>query len=219
MSAVRLFAGTRKGLFVLESDEARADWAVGEPALAGWEISDVCVDDRAGPRLFAAFGHFVYGSTVHRSDDGGASWDQVEHSPAYPEDADRELNRVWTFVPGRDSAPETLYAGVDEAGLFVTRDGGDTWAEVDGLSDHETRSRWFPGKGGLCCHSVLVHPDDPNRLWVGVSAVGVLRTDDGGDSWTLLNDGLEVVAPDDDHETLGSCVHRLVLDPTDPNRL
>lgn len=217
MTAVRLFAGTRKGLFVLESDADRTDWTVSEPALAGWEVSDVRVDDRGEHRLFAGVSHFVYGATVHRSTDGGASWEQVESSPAY--DHDRELNRIWTVVPGRVDDPDTVYAGVDEAGLFVSRDGGDTWREIAGLTNHETVERWFPGKGGLCCHSVLPHPADPDRLWVGISAVGVFRTDDGGDSWTLQNDGLEVAAPDDDHETLGSCVHQLVLDPTDPDRL
>lgn len=217
MTAVRLYAGTRKGLFVLESDPDRTDWTVSGPALAGWEVSDVRVDDRAERRLFAGVGHFVYGPTVHRSTDDGASWEQVEASPAY--DRDRELNQIWTVVPGRVDDPDTVYAGVDEAGLFVSRDGGDTWGEMEGLTNHETVERWFPGKGGLCCHSVLPHPDDPDRLWVGISAVGVFRTDDGGDSWTLVNDGLEVAAPDDDHGTLGSCVHRLVLDPTDPDRL
>jgi photosystem II stability/assembly factor-like uncharacterized protein len=218
MTGVRLYAGTRKGLFVLEADADRSDWTVREPILAGWEVSNVCADERAD-RLFAAVGHFVYGPTIHRSDDGGDRWEQVEASPTYPADADRELNQIWTVEPGRRDDPRTLYAGVDEAGLFVSRDGGDSWAEVEGLSDHDTRAKWFPGKGGLCCHSVLVHPDDPDRLWVGISAVGVFRTDDGGETWSLTNDGLEVVAPDDDHDALGSCVHRLVLDPTDPDRL
>jgi len=220
MTTVRLFASTRKGLFVLESDPERDDWTVTPPALPGWEVSDVCVDDRGDePRLFAAVGHFVYGSTIHRSDDGGETWTQVEGTPAYAADSGFELNRVWTVVPGRADEPETLYAGVDEAGLFVSRDGGDTWSAMEGLAAHETRPQWFPGNGGLCLHSILVHPTDPDRLWVGISAVGVLRTDDGGDTWTLCNDGLAVAAQDDDYPTLGSCVHRLALDPTDPDRL
>lgn len=218
MSAVKLFASTRKGLFVLETEADRADWTVHGPALAGWEVASVCVDDRAD-RLFAGVGHFVYGPTIHRSSDGGTTWEQVEASPTYGEDADHQLEQVWTVVPGRPEEPETLYAGVAEAGLFRSTDGGDSWTELEGLSQHETRDRWNPGAGGLCLHSICLHPDDPDRLWVGISAVGVLRTDDGGDSWTLCNDGLEVVAPDDDHEGLGSCVHRLVLDPTNPDRL
>ena len=217
MPTVTLYCGTRKGLFVLESDADRTDWTIAEPALKGWEVQDVCYDDRTDPRLFAAVGHLVYGPTVHRSDDGGRSWEQVEASPAY--DGDRELNRVWTVVPATAADPETLYAGVDEAGLFRSTDGGDTWHEVEGLSNHETREHWQPGAGGLCCHSILPHPTDPDRLWVGISAVGVFRTDDGGETWDLVNDGLAVAAPEDGHEPLGSCVHRLRLDPTDPDRL
>ena len=217
MAEVRLYAGTRKGLFVLEADADRESWSIREPALAGWDVSTVCVDDRDDRALYAGVGHFVYGPTVHRSTDGGRRWEQVEASPAYA--GNREVNQVWTVVPGREDEPGVLYAGVDEAGLFVSRDGGDTWSELEGLTAHDTVDRWFPGKGGLCCHSVAVHPTDPDRLWVGISAVGVFRTDDGGETWALKNDGLEVVAPDEDHEKLGSCVHRLVLDPTDPDRL
>ena len=220
MTTVRLFAGTRKGLYVLQSDADRASWTVDGPHLAGWEVADVCVDDRREePRIYAAVGHLAYGPTVHRSDDGGATWEQVPESPAYPEEDDRALERVWTVVPGPADEPGTLYAGVAEAGLFVSRDGGDTWAEVEGLAAHETRDRWQPGLGGLCVHSVLQDPADADRLWLGISAVGVLRTGDAGDTWTLCNDGLAVAAPDDEHETLGSCVHRLALDPTDPERL
>lgn len=219
MSSVRLFAATRKGLFVLETDEARETWSVREPRLGGWEVQDVCYDGRDGERFFAGVSHAVYGPTVHRSDDGGHTWEQVERSPSFATDSDREVTRVWTVVTGADDDPETLFAGVAEAGLFVSNDGGATWSEVTGLSAHETRPRWQPGAGGLCCHSVLVHPDDPDRIWVGISAVGVLRTDDSGGTWTLCNDGLEVAAPDEAHDDLGSCVHRLTLDPTDPDRL
>ena len=113
MSSVRLYCGTRKGLFVLESHDSRADWTVSGPALTGWEVQHVCYDDRADPRLFSAVGHVVYGPTVHRSDDGGATWDQVEASPSYA--GDRELNRVWTVVTGPADAPETLDAALEAA--------------------------------------------------------------------------------------------------------
>lgn len=222
MSRVSLFAGTRKGLFVLESNDDRTGWSVREPALRGWRVSNVAADHRAESKLFAAVNHFVYGPTVHVSTDDGRSWEQVSASPAYGEGADHEVNEVWTVVPGSADDPELVYAGVDEAGLFASRDGGDTWSVLEGLSDHETRERWMPGAGGLCCHSVLVSPRDPDRLWAGISAVGVFRSDDGGETWTLKNDGLATVDPDPDPEAddaLGSCVHRLVLDPDHPDRL
>lgn len=219
MSRVLLMAGTRKGAFFIESDDERADWTIRGPALQGWDVSNLLYDGRAEPRMVAAVDHFVYGPTIHRSDDLGRSWEQVPESPAYPEDADHELNQVWTIVPGRADESDTLYAGVDEAGLFVSHDGGTHWSEVEGLTAHETRSRWLPGKGGLCCHSILPHPTNPDRMWVGISAVGVFRTDDGGGTWPLKNDGLEIAAPDEERDDIGSCVHRLILDPTDPDRL
>lgn len=126
---------------------------------------------------------------------------------------------MWTVVPGRKTDSETVYAGVDEAGLFASRDGGEHWSELSGLREHESRDHWFPGKGGLCCHSVLVDPTDPDRLWVAISAVGVFRTTDGGTSWTLQNDGLERVVPDEEVGDIGSCVHRLVHHPSRPERL
>lgn len=219
MTRLLLLAGTRKGAFVLESTAERREWTVHDPALPGWDVSNLVVDDRGKPTLYAAVGHFVYGPTIHRSMDLGETFEQIPDGPSFPEDTERELDQVWTVAPGRPEAPDRLYAGVDEAALFVTDDGGDSWTEVDGLQDHPTRGEWFPGMGGLCCHSICLDPTDPDRMWVAVSAVGVLRTEDGGATWTLCNDGLSVTAPDDHHEHLGSCVHRLVVDPTDPDRL
>lgn len=166
MKSVRLFVGTRKGAFVLESTPARSEWTVSDPTLEGWEVSDLSVDPRNDDRVLAAVGHFVYGPTVHRSDDGGSTWEQVAETPAYPRGSEHELNQVWTVVPGRAAEPDVLYAGVDEAGLFVSRDGGDRWTELSGLRDHPTRDRWQPGKGGLCCHSVIVSPEEIGRAHV-----------------------------------------------------
>lgn len=221
MGSVTLLVGTRKGAFFVESDEDRTDWTVRGPLLKGWEVSDVVLDGRPedGPRLFAAVGHFVYGPTVHRSDDFGETWEQVEGTPSFPDGADRELERVWCIVPGQADEPDVLYAGVAEAGLFVSRDGGEHWAEVLGLAEHETRPDWIPGAGGLCCHSICLDPTDRDRMWVGISAVGVFRTDDGGETWQPKNRGVAVVDPDLAEGAVGTCVHGLVLDPTDPDRL
>lgn len=219
MSRVLLLAATRKGGFVLESDSERTDWDVRGPFLKGWDVSDLVLDTRTEPMLYAAVGHFVYGPTIQYSADMGETWMQAETNPGYSEDSEADMTRIWTLVPGRPSEPDVLYAGVDEAGLFVTRDGGSTWTELDGLRRHETSDHWFPGNGGLCCHTVLLDPQNDGRMWVGISAAGVFRTDDGGESWSLKNDGLEVAAPAEQYETLGSCVHRLVLDPETPSRL
>lgn len=220
MVAVRLLVGTRKGLFVLESDEAREDWTVRGPALEGWAVANTLVDPRVDSRTLAVVGHFVYGPTVHRSSDRGETWTQVEASPAFDGADDRDLDQVWTVAPGARTEPDVLYAGVAEAALFRSADGGEIWTEVVGLQRHESREEWFPGKGGLCVHSIVVHPADPDRIWLGISAVGVLRTDDRGETWEIVNDGLgtieEAAAGDSD---AGSCVHRLVGDPDHPDRL
>lgn len=223
MSTVRLLAGTRKGAFVLESTPDRESWTVHGPYLKGWEVADLTLDRRTEPTLYAAVGHFVYGPGIHRSTDWGETWEQVPDGPSYPEGDDDELEQIWTVTTGHADEPAVLYAGVADAGLFVTRDGGDSWTEVDALRGHETHPEWYPGKGGLCAHSICLDPDDPDRMWVAISAVGVLRTTDGGETWTLCNEGLATAGPDGAGGTegndVGSCVHRLVLDPSEPDRL
>lgn len=219
MSRLLLLVGTRKGAFVLEADGDRDGFSVLTHSLEGWEVSDLRYDPRDGGRLLAGVGRFMAEPGVRRSADLGGAWAAATNPPAYPDGPDREVERVWTVVPGRADEPGTLYAGVDEAGLFVSRDGGDSWDEVAGLNDHPTRGEWVPGTGGLCLHSILLDPADPDRMWVGISAVGVFRTDDGGGTWALCNDGLEVIVPGEADEPVGSCVHRVVLDPADPDRL
>lgn len=219
MTCVRLLVGTRKGGFLLESGPDREKWTVNGPFLKGWEVAEVVLDTRTTPTMYAAVGHFVYGPTIQVSTDFGETWTQAETNPEYPETADSEVSRIWTVVPGRPEHPDVLYAGVDEAGIFRSDDGGMTWSELEALRGHETRPDWFPGNGGLCCHTVLLDPFDTERMWVGISAVGVFRTDDGGATWTLKNDGLPVAAPSEEHPTLGSCVHSLVIDPTDSETL
>jgi hypothetical protein len=100
---------------------------------------------------------------------------------------------------------------VDDAALFVSRDDAQTWSELTGLTSHPTRPRWVPGFGGLCLHSIVVDAENARRLWVGISAVGVFRSDDGGETWKLCNNGLPNVAPDFiKDEEMGRCVHKLV---------
>jgi photosystem II stability/assembly factor-like uncharacterized protein len=199
------------------------------PHLDGWEIYSLCGIGGNGQneqaangtreRVFAGTSHFVYGTTIRVSDDLGANWTQVEASPRYSEESGFKLNRIWQIVPGHPSQPDTLYAGVDEAGLFASNDGGSTWEEVTGLTQHPTRSEWWPGGGGLCMHTILVDPTDANRMWVAASAVGVFRTDDGGKSWQVRNMGLPGVATGVRTNEVGRCVHKIVLDPKDPNTL
>ena len=219
MARVLVMVGTVKGAFFFFSNEARQDWTIEGPLLKGWEVSNLTLDRRRAPTVYAGVGHYVYGPTIQVSHDFGRNWIQQEHGPRYGEGSGHKLNRIWCVVPGHASEPEVLYAGVDEAGLFVSRDGGVHWREVEGLSRHPTRGEWGPGAGGLCCHTVLVDPSDKDRIWVGISAVGVFRTDDGGATWKVRNEGLPVAAESKEFDNIGSCVHRMVQSPDDPQVL
>lgn len=218
MSQVLLCVGTNKGAFLLRADESRRDWSFDGPHLDGWDVRNVTLDERSGsPVLWAAVAHEVYGPCIQRSDDLGKTWRQIEHGPKYADDAPGTLNVVWTVVPGPADEPEVLYAGVADAGLFVTRDGGEHWEEVTGLTKHPTRPKWIPGAGGMCCHSIVLDPANKDRMWVGISAVGILRTEDGGETWTICNEGLFTSLEGEDG--VGCCVHCLVGDPATPGRL
>ena len=213
-----LLIGTVKGVFIYHGDEARTEWKLTGPHLGGWEIFSLCGDSRTG-RILAGTGHFEHGPTIRVSKDFGATWKGVKRDPKFAKGAKAELKHLWQIVPGHPSQPKTWYAGVDDAALFVSRDDGDTWAELTGLTNHPTRPIWVPGFGGLCLHSVLVDPTNAKRLWVGISAVGVFRSDDAGETWKLCNDGLPNIVPGFAKEPCGRCVHKLVLDPTRPGAL
>ncbi|MHC4947337.1 MAG: WD40/YVTN/BNR-like repeat-containing protein [Planctomycetota bacterium] len=209
---VRVIVGTDKGAFFLHADDDRADWTIEGPRFKGWKAT-ASARDAAG-RFSLATASTVYGPAVHLSEDG-ETWRQVEQGPAWPEDSGRTLTQIWTLVP----AGPRLYAGVDEAGLFVSDDGGEHWAPVDGLNEHATRSAWYPGAGGLCAHAVLVDPANPDRIWCGISAVGVFRSEDGGRSFVPINEGIPVLIEDKTHKDIGRCVHGLVADPDDASTI
>lgn len=208
-----LLIGTVKGVFLCHANEQRSEWRLSGPHLGGWEIFSLCGDTRNG-RILAGTGHFMHGPTIRTSTDLGATWEPIKRNPQFAEGWKAELKHIWQIVPGHASQPGTWYAGVDDAALFVSRDDAQTWSELTGLTSHPTRPRWMPGFGGLCLHSVLIDPTNAQRLWVGISAVGVFRSDDAGEAWKLCNEGLHNVAPDfvKDAE-MGRCVHKMVLDP------
>ncbi len=202
--------GTMKGAFVLRSDARRADWKIEGPLFRGWKVT-TAARDRAG-RFLLGTASDVYGPAIQTSPDL-KEWKQIERGPQYPEGGPK-LNQIWTIFTGSDR----LYAGVDEAGLFWSDDGS-SWNPVEGLNRHPTRGAWVPGAGGLCAHVVLHDRTNPRRLWCGISAVGVLRSDDGGSTWTLRNAGVPAMLEDKVHKDIGRCVHGLAQDPEDPNTI
>lgn len=213
-----LLVGTNKGVFLFHSDAHRREWRRTGPHLSGWEVSSL-LGEPGGRRLLAGAGHMAYGPTIRVSDDLGESWTQMLGSPSYKKESGRALKRIWQIVPGAPSQPGTLYAGVDEAGLFVSRDRGVSWEEVAGLAAHPSRPHWEAGKGGICLHSILVDPTNSNRMWVGISTAGVFRTEDGGKRWKTCHTGLPSAREDHPWSEVGRNVHKMVLDPRDASTL
>ena len=157
---VLLIVGTEKGAFLFRSDEGRARWAIEGPVFKGWKVTTAARDGQG--RYFLGVASWVYGATIQVSDDL-EKWRQVSGGPGYPQGGKRKLNQIWKIHPSR----ETIFAGVDEAGLFRSEE---TWTAVDGLNEHPTREAWFPGAGGLCAHAILTDPRNPKRMWCGISA-------------------------------------------------
>ncbi len=205
-----LAIGTMKGAWIAWSDDS-VDWQLDGPYLKGWQVTTF---GRAadGSHLLAT-GSSWFGAAIHRSTDL-EQWDQVVAGPAFDEADGRKLEQVWTFA---DSG-ERLLAGVAEAALFTSDDSGETWSVVAGLDAHPTRKQWEPGLGGLAAHRVLVDTGNPQRMWTGISAVGVFATEDGGETWELRNEGVEVTSPSDGGD-IGYCVHALVAHPDDADTI
>ncbi len=209
---VTVLVGTLKGAFVFRSSAARLDWSIDGPLFKGWKVT---ASERLPDGSFlVATASDVYGPALHRTRDF-REWSQVERGPAWPQDSGRKLNQVWRLAAGHGR----VFAGVDEAGLFVSEDGGASWAPVEGLNEHETRAGWFPGAGGLCAHAILLDPEDGDRIWCGISAVGVFRSDDGGATWNPRNEGVRVIIEDQVQKDIGFCVHGLAQDPRDADTI
>ncbi|HEV2953093.1 MAG TPA: exo-alpha-sialidase [Candidatus Dormibacteraeota bacterium] len=216
----RLLVGTEKGLFMFDSDESRRQWRLAseEPAHKGWQIYALYVDPR-DQVLYASLSNAFFGPHLQRSRDGGDSWEPVEAGPAFAKGDARELKQIWSVVAGH--APGVLWAGVSPGALFRSDDGGDSWQLNEGLDAHPTRESWAPGAGGLCLHTIVPDASDPKRIFVGISAVGIFRSDDGGQSWAIKNQGVSAVFEDEQrqHTEIFRCVHKFVQDPRDPNLL
>jgi hypothetical protein len=216
MAAVTLLIGTKRGLFIARSDDARGDWRISEPRLAGREVYHAFIDTRDGT-AWAATDHAVWGAHVHRSSDGGETWELLDSAPHY--DDQRGLKAIWYLAPGVAPEPETLYAGIEPAGLFRSADRGATWHPVSALNEHPTNRSWQPAGGGLALGSIQHDPADPQRIYCSLSAGGVYRSDDGGGSWTPCNRGVRAEFLPERYPASGQCVHRLMAHPAQAGRL
>ncbi len=213
MAKVVLSVGTKKGLFLLQSDGERDSWTQRGPFLAGSDINHATVDVRTGT-LYATANSPWFGNHVARSSDLGETWQDSSLSPKLPEGSDKSVEKLWRLQPAGESQPGVLHCGADPACLFRSEDGGDTWSENTALTNHPTRAGWFPGAGGLITHSIVLDPKNGDRMWLAISAAGVFRSDDAGKSWQPCNSSLKnILAKYDPNAELypevGQCVHHL----------
>ncbi|MHB8704132.1 MAG: WD40/YVTN/BNR-like repeat-containing protein [Candidatus Tyrphobacter sp.] len=229
MSSIRVLVGTRKGAFVLSSDGKRERWSVAGPHFAGWEIYHVKGSPVDQSRIYASQTSAWFGQVMQRSSDGGVSWEAVGSAFAYDGDAGTHqwydgtqrpwtFTRIWHVEPSLDD-PDTLYAGAEDAALFRSADGGDTWHELSGLRTHESGPSWQPGAGGMCLHTILLDPRDRGRIFVAISAAGAFRSDDAGVTWQPINRGLRSAQIPDEDAEVGHCVHRIAMHPSRPETL
>jgi BNR/Asp-box repeat len=248
MSKVRVLVGTRKGAFVLTSDGKRDKWEVSGPHFAGWELYHLKGSPADPNRIYASQTSGWFGQIIQRSDDGGKTWLQPgtpKGEPAAPGPPKGESNkfaydaaaapltthqwydgtqhpwefkRVWHLEPSLTD-PDTVYAGVEDAAIFRSTDGGQNWKELPGLRGHGTGPKWQPGAGGMCLHTLILDPSNSKRMYIAISAAGAFRTDDGGVSWKPINRGLRSqYIPDQDAE-VGHCVHHIAMHPKRPDVL
>jgi photosystem II stability/assembly factor-like uncharacterized protein len=229
MSSVRVLVGTRKGAFVLTADGKRDKWDVSGPFFGGWEIYHLKGSPADPNRIYASQSSGWFGQILQRSDDGGRTWNPVDNKFAYDGEAGThqwydgtphpwEFKRVWHLEPALTD-PDTVYAGVEDAALFRTTDGGTSWHELPGLRRHGSGSQWQPGAGGLCLHTIVVDPKNAARMFIAISAAGAFRTDDGGGSWTPINRGLKSEGIPNPNAEVGHCVHRIAMHRSRPDVL
>lgn len=209
MKKTLLIVGTKKGVFLFTSKD-RKRWQLRGPFQPGREINHAIYDARTR-RVYATANDSWFGSQIVFSPDMGKTWKNAKLNPAFPEGSGQKLDRIWHIEPGLAAEPNVVYAGVAPAALFRSEDAGETWRELTGLTQHPSRPHWHPGAGGLCLHSIIVDTVHPGRLYVGISAVGVLRSDDNGVTWQTANRGTRAEFLPDKLPEFGQCVHKLLL--------
>jgi photosystem II stability/assembly factor-like uncharacterized protein len=246
VSRVRLLVGTRKGAFILTSDGKREKWDVSGLHFAGWEMYHLKGSPVDPNRIYASQTSGWFGQIIQRSDDGGKTWntpgsnsEELTSPDGMPKGESNkfvyegqvsthmwydgtqhpwEFKRVWHLEPSL-SDPDTVYAGVEDAAIFKTTNGGKTWQELSALRGAKGHL-WQPGAGGMAVHTIILDPKNANRIYIAISAAGAFRTDDGGKTWRPINKGLKAQfeLPDPDAE-VGHCVHRIAMHKSRPDVL
>jgi photosystem II stability/assembly factor-like uncharacterized protein len=228
MSQVRVLVGTRKGAFILTADGTRRQWDIAGPLFAGWEVYHLKGSSVASQRLYASQSTGWFGQQIQCSNDGGQTWAPVGNQFVYDGNPGThqwydgtphpwEFKRVWHLEPSLHD-PDTVYAGVEDAALFRSIDGGQTWQEFPALRSAQGHL-WQPGAGGMCLHTIVQDPRQAERIFIAISAAGAFRTDDAGTTWRPINRGLRSEGIPEPHAEIGHCVHRLAMHPSRPHVL
>jgi len=227
MPGIRVLVGTRKGAFILTADASRRDWSIEGPHFGGWEVMHVQGSPADPDRIYTSQWTDWHGQIIQRSDDGGRTWEPVGNEFTYEGEPGThlwydgtphpwEFKRVWHLQPAHDD-PDTVFAGVEDAALFRSSDGGRSWRELAGLRQHSTGGAWQPGAGGMCLHTILIDPGNPNRMYIAISAAGAFRSDDGGRSWHVATGGLHSDFMPEPEAAVGHCIHKLAMHPSRPD--
>ncbi|BCH24501.1 WD40/YVTN/BNR-like repeat-containing protein [Mesorhizobium sp. L-8-3] len=212
---ILVLLGTKKGVFIAESDAERRSWKLRGPFCEHWPMNHVVGDPETGT-IYGGGGNEWFGPAVWKSDDFGESWTHSSAGLAY-EAGVEPVKAVWSLHRHNGS----LLAGVQPAGLFRSDDGGENWRHLEGLQKHPSRPEWTPGGAGLILHSLVVDPEDEDRIWIGISAAGVFHTQDGGKTWEPRNRGTraDFLPEGQNYPEFGQCVHNLVMAPGGSGRL
>jgi len=249
MSKVRVLVGTRKGAFILTSDGKRESWEVSGPFFTGWEVYHLKGSPADPNRIYASQTSSWFGQVIQRSSDGGKSWETpgggITMSGPMPKGESNkfvydtsaesgkpltthqfydgtqhpwEFERVWHLEPSLDD-PDAVYAGVEDAALFLSTDGAHSWKELSGLRGHGTGPKWQPGAGGMCLHTILLDQKNRGRIYIAISAAGAFRSDDAGKTWRPINRGLKSQYIPDPTAEVGHCVHHIAMHPSRPDVL
>jgi photosystem II stability/assembly factor-like uncharacterized protein len=249
MSKVRVLVGTHKGAFILAADGKRQNWEISGPFFAGWEIYHMKGSPADPNRIFASQTSGWFGQIIQRSSDGGKTWEmpggEKLPEPGPPAGQSNkfvydispetgkpltthqwydgtqhpwEFKRVWHIEPSLTD-PDTAYAGVEDAALFRTTDGGRSWHELAALRGHGTGPKWQPGAGGLGLHTIILDSSNSQRIFIAISAAGAFRTDDGGKTWKPINRGLRSQYIPDQTAEVGHCVHHVAMHQKRPGVL
>ena len=229
MGGVRILVGTRKGAFVLTADEQRREWQIDGPHFAGWEVYHMAGSPADPDRIWAAPSGGWFGQVIQRSDDGGRTWEAVGNDFSYASPAGEhqwydgtlrpwEFSRVWHLEPSPTDRDCSM-PGSRTPHCFAAATAARAGSELAGLREHESGPQWQPGAGGMCLHTIILNPSDPDRIIVAISAAGVFRSDDHGATWRPINQGLLSDGIPSPAAEVGHCVHNLAMHPARPDTL